>query len=111
MRRAADVNDAFDFIRCCVDERYRIRCYRYHRERLGIRRVTETVHEQLSFVERTQRSRYRIAESDHAKELVFRRLNYRNRIGSLVGRINAIVAGDWNVWPRPGRLLRERARE
>src|SRR5438552_18364765 len=36
MRRAADINHALDFIRFRVDQRYRIRSYRHHRQHLAI---------------------------------------------------------------------------
>ena len=109
MRRATDINDAFHFIGCRVDERDRIRSNRYHGKGFGIRRITKSVNKKLSFVERTKRSRHWIAKSNHAEQLILRRVNYGNGIGSLVRRVNAIVTGDRNIWPSPGRLFRHSA--
>jgi len=44
----------------------------------------------LSFIERTQRSWHRIAELDHAKQLVFRRIITEPAL-ELIERVNAIV--------------------
>ena len=105
MRRPADVNDAFNFVRRGVDQRDGIRSDRNDSQRLGIGRVTESVNKKLSFVERTQRAGHRIAKSYHAEQLVLGRINHRNRVRSLIGRVNAIVTRDRNVRPCPGRLL------
>ena len=105
MWRSTDVHDAFDFVCRCIDQRYGIRSDRNDSQRLAVGRITESVNKKLSFVERTQRSRHRIAESDYTEQLVLGRINHRNRVRSLIGRVNAIVTGDWNIWPRPRRLL------
>src|SRR5437868_13617015 len=79
MRRATDINYAFHFIGCRVDERDRIRSNRYHGKGFGIRRITKSVNKKLSFVERTKRSRHWIAKSNHAEQLILRRVNYGKR--------------------------------
>ena len=109
MWRSANVHNAFNLIRRCIDQGYRIRSNGHYGERLGIRRVAETMNKKLSFVERTKCAGNRIAESDHTEQLVLRRIDHRNRVRGLIGSVNAVVTGDRNVWPRPGRLLRYRA--
>ena len=67
MRRTAHVNHAFNFVRRGVDQSDGIRSHRDNSQRLGIGRVTESVNKKLPFVERTQRSWYRIAKSYNTK--------------------------------------------
>src|SRR6476646_1213377 len=66
------------------------------------------MHQELPPIERAERTRHRIAEADHAEQFVVRRINHRNRVGSLVCRVNTIVAGHGNVRSPPRRLLGKR---
>ena len=104
--RAAHVNGAFDFIRRGVNQRDRIRAYRYDDECLGVGRVAETMHQELPAIEWAEGAGYRIAEPDHAEQLVAGRIDNGDGVRSLVRRVNAIVGGDGDVWTSPGRLLR-----
>ena len=79
-RRSTDVHDAFDFICRRIDQGYGIRSDGHYGEHLGIGRVSESMHKKLPLVERTQSSRHRIAESDYTEQLVFRRIDHRNRV-------------------------------
>src|SRR6476659_2488475 len=91
VRRSTDVHDAFNFICRCIDQSYRIGSDRHYSERLGIGRVSESMHKKLPLVERTQRSGHRIAESDYTEQFVLRRVDHSNRVRSLIGSVNAVV--------------------
>jgi hypothetical protein len=65
----------FDFIGRRIDEAHGIRADRDDGERVMIRREAHAVCQDLSLVERAQIRGRRIAEPDHAKELVVHRID------------------------------------
>src|SRR5947208_16619589 len=105
MRRTPHVNDAFDLIRCGIDQGDRIRSNRNDSQRLTVRRKTESVNKKLPFVERTQSSRHRVAKSYNTEQLVLSWIDYRNRVRRLIRGVNAVMTGDWNIFACPRRLL------
>ena len=65
------------------------------------------MNEELTFVESARSTGRRIAEPDHAEELVHGGIDHRNHVRNyLVHRVNAIAVGDRNVCS-PRRLLRK----
>ena len=109
MRRTANVNNSLHFVRGRVYQRYRIRSYRNDGERLRIWRVAQAVHQKLANVERLQSGWHRLAEPNHAEQLVAGWIDHGDGVRGLVCRVNAVVSGDGNVGTAPGRLLRGRA--
>src|SRR4030095_1336936 len=103
MWRSTDVHDAYNFVCRRVNQSYRIRSDRNDSQRLAVGRITESVNKKLPLIERTQSSRHRVAKSYNTDQLVLGRINHRNRVRSLIGRVNAIVARDWKIRARPAR--------
>jgi hypothetical protein len=64
-------------------------------------RKPHPMHQQLSLVERTEIGGRRVAEGEHADELVIHRIDDRHRVRELVGRIESVPMADGEI--RRGR--------
>ena len=102
MRRAADIGRVLHGVGRGVDEGHGIAADRDDRDRLVIGRVAHAVDEDLAFVERTEIAGLRIAEADHAEELVVDRVSHRHGVGELLGGIDPVAMADRNVRIRCG---------
>ena len=65
--------------------------------RLVVRREAHAVHEHLPLVERAEIGRLRIAEPDHAEQLVVGGIGDRNGVGELLGGVDAVAMADRDV--------------
>jgi hypothetical protein len=97
VRRAAHIGRVLHHISGRVDEGHSVGADRDHRKRLPIGREAHAMDQHLPLVERAEVHRLRIAEADDAEQLVVSRVNYGNRIGELLGRINPVLVADGNV--------------
>src|SRR5262249_25037459 len=62
-----------------------------------IRREPHAVHEKLPLVERAEVAGLRVAETDHADELVVIRIGHRNGVRELLGGVDPVAMADWNI--------------
>ena len=53
--------------------------------------------ENLTLVERAEIGRLRIAQSDHAEELVIDRIGHRDRVRELLRGVKAVVMADRDI--------------
>ncbi len=97
VRRAADIGRMLHRIRSGVDEGDGIGADRNDRERLVVRREPHAVNQDLALVERAQIPRLGIAELDDAEQLVGRGVADGNRVGELLGGIDAVLAADRDI--------------
>ena len=97
VRRASDVSDVLDRVGRGIDEIHRIRADRHHRKGAVIGRKPQAVYKQLAAIERTEARRQRIAEPDHAEELVVDGIGHRDGVGKLLSGVDAIAMADRNV--------------
>jgi hypothetical protein len=109
VRRAAHVNNFLHFVGRGLNERDGIRRDGNHSQCVAVRRIAQAMHQQLAAIERRERPGHGIAQPNHAEKFVRRRINHRDRIGSLVRGVHAVVRGDGDVRASPGslRFLRE----
>ena len=105
--RAADVGCFADLVRSRVDEAHRVRADGHHGEGPVVRREAHAVHEDLAPVEGREVAGLRIAQPNDAEKTVCRWVDHRDRVGELLGRVDAVVVADGNV--RRGRRGRRLA--
>jgi hypothetical protein len=92
----------FDRIGGGVDERHGITSDRDHRDGLVVGGKAHAMNQDLPFVERTEISRLRITEANDANQLVVDRIGDGDRVGELLGGIDAVMVADRNIRIRGG---------
>ena len=97
VRRAADIGRVLHRVGRGVDEGDGIAADRDDRDRLVIGRVAHAVDENLPLVERAEIAGLRVAEADHAEELVVDRIGHRHRVGELLGGVDPVAMADRDV--------------
>ena len=97
MRRAPDIGDVLDGVGRGIDEIHGIRADRDHGNGAMIGRKSHAVHQQLAPIERTETGRQRIAEPDHAEQLVVDGIGDRDRVRELLRGVDAIAMADRDV--------------
>src|ERR1700687_2171354 len=60
-------------------------------------RKAHAMHEQLTFVERTQDGRQGIAEANHANQRVIDGICDGDVVGKLFGGVDTILVADWDI--------------
>src|ERR1700761_2023546 len=55
------------------------------------------MHQELAAIERAEIARLRIAQADHAQQFVADRIGDRDRVGKLLGGIDAVGMADRNI--------------
>ena len=110
VRRAAHIGGVLDRIGRRIDESDGVRADRHDRKGPPVGRETHAVHQHLPFVERTEVRRLRLAEPDHAEELVRHRIRHRHGIRELLRGVDTIAVAQGNVGRGGGerRLTSER---
>src|SRR5262249_51081996 len=103
VRRATYIGDMLHGVGGGVDKADRIRSDRYRSERAMIGREPQSMHQNLTAIERTEIPGLRIAETDLSQERVGGRVDHRNGVRELLGCVNAIASTDRNIRVRGGR--------
>jgi hypothetical protein len=97
MGRAADIGGVLHRIGGGVDKSHGIAADRDDGDHLVIWREPHAVHEKLPLVERAEIAGLRVAETDHADELVVIRIGHRNGVRELLGGVDPVAMADWNI--------------